>query len=175
MKPVFEIAFEVNANDGSLAVSAKSAKSDIREELENLFIRTLYGTEPPPITVPKYNLQILKDPQLVLATEPKDCLKAEVCFLSVKWPGIRSASTFTAYQEGSFVRPIAHMLGQEPRDLKDGTVAHAKIRFHFLPKSSRRAGALCVEFTSENKMVIRCKDLQRIEIMEHYLKTWGIT
>ena len=68
MKPVFEIAFEVNANEGSLAVSAKS---DIREDLENLFIRTLYGMEPPPVIVPKYNLQMLKDPQLVLATEAR--------------------------------------------------------------------------------------------------------
>jgi len=172
LKQVFEIAFEVNANEGSLAVSAKS---DVREDLENLFIRTMYGTEPPPVITPKYNLQMLKDPQLVLATEARDFVTAEVCFLSIKWPGISSASTFTAHQRGSFVRPIAYLLGQEPKDLKDGTVASAKIRFHFLPKPGRRAGALCVEFTSESNMVIRCKDLLRVEVMEHYLKTWGIS
>ena len=171
IRPVFETVFSVDGGEGTLSVSAKTS---IREELEDLFIRTMYAVEPPPVALPKYNLQILKNPQLVLATEAKDCVMAEVCFLSVKWPGIRSASTFTAYREGSFVRPISHMLGREPRDLKDATVVHAKIRFHFLPQPGRRAGALCVEFISENNMVIRCKDLLRVEIMEHYLKTWGI-
>ncbi len=171
IRPVFEIVFSVDGNAGTLSVSSKAS---IRAELENLFISTMYGIEPPPVVVPKYNLQMLKDPKLVLATEARDCLKAEVCFLSVKWPGIKAASTFTAYQDGSFVRPIAHMLGHTPKDLKDGTVVHAKIRFHFLPKPDRRAGSLCVEFTSEHNMVVRCKDAVRVGIMEHYLKMWGV-
>ena len=171
IRPVFEVVFSVDGNEGALSVSAKPS---IREELEDLFIRTVYGMEPPSVIIPKYKLQMLKDPRLVLATKARDCVTAEVCFLSIKWPGVSSAATFTAYRKGSFVRPVAYLLGQEPRDLKEGTVANAKIRFHFLPNPGRRAGALCVEFTSENNMVIRCKDLHRVEIMEHYLKTWGI-
>ncbi len=81
IRPVFEIVFAVDGNEGALSVSEKSS---IREGLENLFIRTMYEMEPPPVVVPKYNIQILKDPKLVLATEAKDNLKAEVCFLSIK-------------------------------------------------------------------------------------------
>ncbi len=170
---VFEILFGIDTVAGTLELSTHLPKR-LKQDLEDLFIRTLYEIEPPPVMLPTYNLQMLKDPKLVLATEAKDNLKAEVCFLSIKWPGIKAASTFTAYQDGTFVKSIAYLLGHTPHDLKDGTVLHAKIRFHFHPQPGRRAGTLCIDFTSENNMVIGCKDSLRVGIMERYLKEWRI-
>ncbi len=170
---VFEILFGVDTEAGTLELSTHLAKG-LKQELEDLFIRTVYGIEPPPIEVPKYDLQLLKNPKLVLITETRHCLSAEVSYLNVKFPGIKSTSAFGADDEGTFVRPIAHLLGREPQELVDATVRNAKIRFHFHPMPGRRAGTLCAEFTSPSNLVIRCRDLQRVEIMLYYLKKWGV-
>ena len=170
---VFEILFCVDTQEGTLELSTHLGKG-FKLELEDLFIRTMYGIEPPAIITPKYNLEILKNPGLVLVTELQHCLTAEVSFLNVKWPGIKSTSSFGSNDEGNFVRPIAHLLGREPQELKDAIVRSAKIRFHFHPMFGRRAGTLCAEFTSSTNLVIRCKDMLRVEIMQYYLKKWGI-
>lgn len=124
--------------------------------------------------MPLYNLQLLKNPKLVLVTEPQHGVTAEVSFLNIKWPSIKSISSFGANDEGNFVRPIKHLLGREPEELEDAIVRSGKVRFHFHPMPGRRAGSLCAEFTSSVNLVIRCKDSQRVEIMRHYLKKWGI-
>lgn len=170
---VFEILFGVDTGAGTLELSTHLSKG-LKQELEDLFIRTMYGIEPPPVSIPTYNLEILKNPRLVLATEPKDCLTAEVSYLNLKWPGIKSTSSFGANEHGTFVRPIAHLLGCEPKELEGATVRSGKIRFHFHRMPGRRAGSLCAEFTSPENLVIRCRDLQRVETMQYYLKKWGV-
>ncbi len=170
---VFSVLFLLDTAQGTLELSAKLSKP-LREELENLFIRTIYGIEPPPVFEPTYNLDLLKNPKLVLATEPCDCLAAEVSFLTVKWLEIDSTSSFGSGRKGNFVRPIKHLLGYTPQELKASSVRNAIIRFHFHPKPDRKAGILCAEFTSPTNLVIRCKDLQRVETMQYYLKKWGM-
>jgi hypothetical protein len=173
VRPVFEIMFDIDPSEGTLALSAKLGKA-VKEELEDLFIRTVYGIEPPPLIKPKYDIEKLKDSTFVLATETADCLRAEISHMDLAWKDIASVSSFGVKKSGSIFRPINTLLRKEKRTLNDAAVRQVTIRFHFKSKRGRRAGVLCVELTPE-QMVIRCKDALRTEIMLKYLKKWEVT
>ena|GEM_PF-5211996 len=169
--PVFEIGFEVDENEGTLAVASQPG---IRVALENLFVQTIYGSEPPPIDRPIYDIEKLKDQQYALTIAAEDCLKAEISFMNLLWPNANGGSTFRGKRNNDIFQTINHVVEQEKRSLKDARVLAVTLRFHFLPKPGRRAGILCVEFTSPEHFSIRCTDAVRVEIMMNYLKKWGI-
>lgn len=173
VKPVFEVVFEVNTHEGTLALSAKLEKT-VKEELENLFIRTIYEMEPPPLVKPNYDIEKLKDSKFVLATETSDCLRAEISHMDLLWKELASVSSFGVKKKGNIFGPINTLLRKEKRTLNDAEVRQVTIRFHFKRKRGRRAGVLCVELTP-HQMVIRCKDAVRIETMLKYLKKWEVS
>ncbi|MDR1270442.1 MAG: hypothetical protein LBK82_13045 [Planctomycetaceae bacterium] len=173
VNPVFEIVFDINSNEGTLALSAQLEKT-VKEELENLFIRTIYEIEPPPLIKPDYDIEKLKDSQFMLATETSDCLQAEISHMDLLWKDIASVSSFGVKKKGNIFCPINTLLRKEKRNLNDAEVRQVTIRFHFKPKRGRRAGVLCVELTP-HQMVIRCKDAVRIETMLKYLKKWEVS
>ncbi|MDR2762297.1 MAG: hypothetical protein LBB88_06800 [Planctomycetaceae bacterium] len=172
-KPVFEIFFDIDSTEGSLSVSAKLSKQ-LREQLEDIFIRIAYEIEPPVVSKPKYDLEKLKDSNFILATDPDDCVTAEISFMNLFWIGINSSSSFKTHRRGDIFVTINQLLKKEKRSLVDAAVQSAAIRFHFLPKADRRAGVVCVELSSSNNIVIRCKDVKRVEVMHKYLKRWEI-
>lgn len=172
-KTVFEIFLDVDSNEGSISLSAKLSKP-LRDALEDIFIRVLYEIEPPVVSKPKYDLEILKDNKLVLATDAEDCVTAEISFINLLWISINSSSTFKSHRNGDIFATINHLLKKEKRTLDDAIVQSAAIRFRFLPKPERRAGIVCVEIASSNNIMIRCKDAKRVEVMQKYLKKWGI-
>jgi hypothetical protein len=170
--PVFEIIFDIDSVAGTLSVSAKLSK-EIKEELEVLFIRTIYNIEPPQLNSPKYDIQKLKDQNFVLATDAEDFVTAEISRLNLEWHNILSLSSFTSKKDGDIFCTINHLLIKEKRSLVDATVRQATIRFHFLQQQGRRAGVVCTEISPRN-IVIRCKDSVRTEVMLKYIKKWGI-
>lgn len=171
IRPASEIIFSVNGEEGALSVSAKPS---IRGELENLFIRTVYKIEPPRIEIPKYNIDKLKNQDFRLVTDSKDCLKVDISFINLLWPEAEGGSTFRAKRNSDIFRTVNHIVHTEKRDLNAAEVLAVTVRFRFLPSPFRRAGFVCVEFTSNNRYIIRCKDALRTEIMIKYLKEWGI-
>ena len=171
VRPVFEICFEINENEGTLAVASQPG---IRAELEYLFIQTIYGNAPPPVDRPVYDIEQLKDQKFALTTAAEDCLKAEISFMNLLWPDANGGSTFRGKRNSDIFQTINHVVEQTKRSLKDARVLAVTIRFHFLPKPGRRAGFLCVEFTSSEHFTIRCTDAVRVGIMMNYLKKWRI-
>lgn len=172
VNPVFEVLFDLEVNTGTLAVSAKLGKA-VKKELENLFIRTVYGIEPPPLDEPCYDVAKLKDSRFRLTTEPSDAVSAEVGFIGLKWREISTITTFSAVQGISVFQGIKELIRKEKRNLDVAEVRRAAIRFHFQRMTGRRAGILCAELTPTN-LTLRCKDAVRIEIIHKYLKQWEI-
>ncbi|MDR2346837.1 MAG: hypothetical protein LBE18_12310 [Planctomycetaceae bacterium] len=172
-KTVFEIFFDIDSAEGSLSLSAKLSKQ-LRDQLEDIFIRTVYEIDPPVVSKPKYDLEKLKDSKFILATDPTDFVTAEISFMNLFWIGLNSSSSFKSHRSGNIFVTINQLLKKEKRNLDDAAVQSVAIRFHFLPKPDRRAGVVCVEISSSNNIVIRCKDVKRVEVMYKYLKQWGL-
>ena len=173
VNPVFEVVFEIDSNAGTLAVSAKFGNA-VKEELENLFIRTVYGIEPPPLEKLTYNLEPFKNQRIRLVTEAADAVGVEISSVGIKWEGSKSVMYFYNTVDQTVYDAINELLRREKRTLEGAEVRRAVLKFHFYQRKGRRAGILCAEMTPTG-VHFGSKDTNRTEVMQKYLTKWRFT
>lgn len=173
VKPVFEIAFEVNGAEGTLAVSAKPA---LREELEDLFIETAYGIDPPPAEKIVYDIEKLKYRQFQYVTDPEDCVRVEPSMMKIKWDFLRRATEFNVERGDDIHDSVKCYMSRKEISLDQSTLKRIRLRFFFGPRSDRRAGMISVEIgETASSCIINCKDQSKINIVYKCLQRWGIS
>ena len=172
VKPVFEIAFDVNVNEGTLAVSSKPA---LREELEELFIETAYGMEPPPVEKVMYDIEKLKYRHFQYVTDPSDCLRVEPSMVKIKWDFHRRATEFNVEHGDNIHDSVKCYMSRKEITLGKSTLKRIRLRFYFGPRSDRRAGMITVEIGKmATSCIINCKDQSKVDTVYKCLQRWGI-
>ena len=170
---VFEIVFALDCNTGILELACDVNKA-MQEELVRVFLATVYGIEPPPQHEPTYDMSVLKNRNFPLKTDPYDSISVEISLLCIKWDKTGRTTSFGVPRKDSVFASIDDFFRKEKRNLKEGMVTHAALRFRFHPKPDRRAGVLSADITSATNCNINSKDKQRVDLINKYLELWGI-
>ncbi len=172
----FEIVFGLNTEEGTLELAAKA--NDVGQKmkglLEETFIRTVYGIEPPPYIQPRFVIDMLKNERFPLATDPEDCVRAEISMFQIKW-NYRDRSTRLGVQPGDSIHDsISCYESRKEVSRHKAEFLRVRIRFFFGPKPDRRAGMITVEIAVPGTCDIGSHDPVKIEIVHKYLRRWGI-
>jgi len=142
--------------------------------LEETFIRTVYGIEPPPYVQPLYAIDMLKNERFPLATDPEDCVRAEISMFQIKWDYHSRATQFGVVVGDSIHDSVACYESRKEVSRDKAQFQRTRIRFFFGPKPDRRAGMITVEIAPPGTCIIKCHDPVKIEIVHKYLRRWGI-
>lgn len=172
----FEIVFGLNTEEGTLELAARAndVKQKMKALLEETFIQTVYGIEPPPYAQPVFNIDILKNERFSLVTDPEDCVRAEISVLQVKWD-YRDRSTRLGVLPGDSIYDSLSCYESRKELSRDKSeFLRVKIRFYFGPKQDRRAGMTTVEIGVPGACDIGSRDPVKIAIIHKYLRRWGI-
>ena len=173
-KSVFEVLFAVDTKEGTLETAAKLSKSR-KEELETLFIRTMYGIEPPPMGGTVYEIDAMKSPDFPMPTDPVDCVRVEIAMMSIKWDFHERATAFAVKQRDSIHESVACYLSRKELALDKAELQRIRLRFYFGPHPNRRAGMVTAEIcTSSSNCMINCKDSSKVDVIHKCLRNWGV-
>lgn len=173
-KSVFEVFFAVDTNAGTLELAAQLPKL-LKEELEDLFIRTLYGIEPPPILKPVYIIDPMKYPDFPMPTDPADRVRVETAMMSLKWTFCKRATDFFVERGDNIHESVACYRSRKELTLVDAALKRIRLRFFFEPRQDRRAGMVTAEIcAATSNCIIKCKDSSKVETILRCLDGWGI-
>ena len=173
-KSVFEVFFAVDTNMGSLELAAQLPKP-LKEELENLFIRTVYGIEPPPILKPVYAIDPMKYPDFPMPTNPADKVRVETAMMSLKWNFHKRATVFFVERGDDIHESVACYRSRKELTLERAALKRIRLRFYFESRPDRRAGMVTAEICgSSSHCRINCKDSDKVDTILRYLDDWGI-
>jgi hypothetical protein len=173
----FEIVFGLNTEDGTLELAAKA--NDVGQKmkglLEETFVRTVYGIEPPPYVQPLYVIDMLKNERFPLVTDPEDCIRAEIAMFQIKWDYRSRSTRFGVIPGDSVYDSISCYESRQEVSRERAEFQRVKIRFYFGPKPDRRAGMITAEIAVPGTCIIGCHDQVKVDIVHKYLRRWGIS
>lgn len=174
-RSVFEVFFAVDTVEGTLELAAKMSKP-LKEELEDLFIRTIYGMAPPPAISPTYEIDAMKYPTFPMPTDPADGVRVEIAMMSVKWEFHKRATEFNVERGDHIHESVACYQSRKELTLENAALKRIRIRFYFEHRQDRRAGMVTAELCASSKnCIINCKDSAKVEIIYKCLRNWGVT
>jgi hypothetical protein len=173
-KSVFEVLFAVDTVEGTLETAAKLSKP-LKEELETLFIRTMYEIEPPPADGMIYEIDAMKSPNFSMPTDPVDCVYVEIAMMSIRWKFHERATVFGVERGDNIHESVACYMSRKELTLEKAKLNRIRIRFFFGPHSTRRAGMVTAEICeSSSNCIINCKDSSKVDIIHKCLRHWGV-
>ena len=173
-KSVFEVFFAIDTQAGTLELAAPLPKV-LKQELEDLFIRTMYGIEPPPIPKPVYVIDPMKYPDFPMPTDPADKVRVEPAMMRLKWEFHQRATIFLVEKGDDIHESVACYRGRKELTLERAELQRIRLRFYFESRPDRRAGMVTAEICgASSRCRINCKDSGKVEIILRCLDQWGI-
>ena len=171
---VFEILFAVDTVEGTLETAAKLRKP-LKDELEDIFIRTMYDTEPPPTDGTVYVIDAMKYPDFPMPTNPEDCVRVETGMMSIKWNFQKRATAFGVERGDDIHDSVACYMSREELTLDKAELQRIRLRFFFAPRPDRRAGMVTAEICeSSSNCIINCKDSSKVDVIHKCFRNWGV-
>ena len=173
-KSVFEILFAVDSVEGTLETAAKLSQS-LRNDLETLFVRTMYGIEPPPAAGTIYDIDAMKSPHFSMPTDPVECVRVEVGMMSIKWDFHKRTTVFGAERGDNIHESVACYMSREELTLEKAKLKRIRLRFYFGPHPNRRAGMVTAEIGAlSSNCITNCKDSTKVDVIHKCFRAWGI-
>jgi hypothetical protein len=179
VRRTFENVFVFNRKEGSLELSAKGDKK-VKAALQGIFGRTILGVELGEEDKKKqpYNLDLLKNRNFSLVTDPEDHVEARV-----------RAIRLTAGGRGSRRVTLEANIDAGPKDIYDMMdkwlnynnisldqlkVSQVTFNFRFAAVNGRRASSLTFNVTWPNSSNLKSQREEHKLIGGKYLKRWKI-
>jgi hypothetical protein len=170
----FVVVFAYNAREGSLELFAK-VPPKLKPRLEEIFTRTVLGEE---LGLwesgPVYELNILKDRLLILATDPEDRLKVAIRKMRLSFANGRRILLEITDDYDDIYHMIDECLKEEHASLDDVNITSVTFRFEMLPLDGRKTGTMTFDVAFPNHCGLRNHRPERVELAQKYLKRWGI-
>ena len=171
------IVFAYNREDGSLELFAKLPKK-LKEQLEVIFARAILHWELGPHEPDAvYELNQLKDSSFELMTAPADGLNVEIrkMRLSAKHGGRRvHVEKDDEDPEDDIHKTISDCVNLEVVPLSEWNATQVTFCFEFLPIEGRKHGKQSFDVTYPRSCSLRGARPERVELIQKYLKEWGI-
>ena len=173
LKQTFVMVFAFNADEGSLELFAR-VPGKLKVEIEKIFcgsiLRQPLGDWCPEAA---YELDQLKDPSFILATDPEDQLRVWVrrLRLSFRTNGRRILLEVPSGDD-SMHEMMAQCLCSENVSMDDVHVTLATLTFEFLAQEGRKPGTLTFDVAWPHYCSLRNQRPERVEIAQKYLKRW---
>ena len=170
-RPTFEVVFAYDSIQGTLAICGKVPQT-LKEQLEEIFIKTIFNTISQPKKRHVYDLSVLKTPNFVAYTDPWDMVHVTV-------------EAITLYEESRHKYSIDfgkddiyeeidqrkhHYMALEAAK----NVRKARFRFDFHAKKGRPAVSITFEIGEPSRNTLNYYDYQYVRIINMYLERWGI-
>ncbi|HWR49688.1 MAG TPA: hypothetical protein VN428_01180 [Bryobacteraceae bacterium] len=171
---VFEVVFTYHAAEGTLDIYSQGGKA-VREDLAALFVRIVLGEDRQPTLWEgaPYRLEVFKNRNLTLPTNPRDSMSVSLRGLTVgvpKMPGARIEVRVAGRTSGSAYKVLEEAVDQHKLPLSECTVLEASLQAVFQtaakkPKSItfRVSPTSCTLGNTEEE-----------EKLKQYLKKWEI-
>ena len=172
-----QVVFAYDQGVGSLETYAKLPKR-MKERMENCFTACILheslSDQSPGKT---FEMNQLKDPGFHLATDPQDCIDAQVVRMRLAHQsnGRKLDVAIDRTNSGESIhRAIEETLRIEAKGLSQWNIISVAIHFGFLPKPDRKPGRQTITVSFPNTCNVRSERSERIEIIQKYLKRWNI-
>jgi hypothetical protein len=155
-------------------MAAKLGKS-LKENLEDIFIRTMYGIEPPLTDGTIYAIDAMKYPYFSMPTDSVDCVHIEISMMSIKWDFQKRATIFGVERGDNIHESVACYMSREELTLEKAKLQRIRLRFFFGPRPDRRAGMVTAEICeSSSNCTINCKDTSKVDVIHKCFRNWGV-
>lgn len=175
-KPAFEIVFVYRPETGMLETNARGRKDQV-EKLLGIFCRAILGLDGlPDKPGAHYDLALLKNRNISLATDPKDGIEGVfIRMLRFDLPdhGNRRI-TFEANSE-SDGKAIYHLIdraiAKQNLPLEIVKVAKAKLKLEFAGTDGKKGKTVTFEISTPDRCTLKDDPLD--QIVKKYIKRWG--
>lgn len=168
---VFEVDFFYDSKQGELSLAGPVIPT-VKTGLEEIYIRTFLGIEPPPVVKPVFNLDIFKHNLKTLPTEPEDGIEVKVGDVRV-----HTNDNIYVYGFGATGQEDAYAaltrIDETARLLNEGEVILATISIKFKRRPGIRARSVTITFTP-NFCKFQTESVECRKIIQKYQKKWGI-
>ncbi|QDU28950.1 hypothetical protein ETAA8_40560 [Anatilimnocola aggregata] len=176
IRQTFLVVFAYNRSQGTLETFARLPKKE-KERLEWIFASNILGVNlPPHEPEPAYELDHLKDPMFLLETDAADLLSVHIRKMRLEPPNGRRTLIEINDQdsEDSIHCAIHDCLNLEYIPLERWAVSMVTICFEFRFKDGRKPGQVSVDISYPHSAGLRGIRPERLELIQKYLKRWGI-
>lgn len=171
------VIFAYNREEGSLELFAKLPKR-LKERLETIFAETILHWElGPHEPEAAYELNQLKAPSFDLRPDPEDRLRVNVrkMRLSAKHSGRRiHVEVDDDDPDDDIHKAIRECVNLDQFPLSEWNATQATFCFEFLPLDGRKHGRQTFDVTYPRSCSLRGARPERVELIQKYLKRWGI-
>ncbi len=171
------VVFAYNREEGSLELCAKLPKR-LKEELEVIFAREILGWELDSYEPDAaYELNQLKDESFDLRTDPQDRIQASInkMRLSAKHSGRRvHVEVDTDDADDNMHKAIRECVNLDEFPLSEWNATQVTFCFEFLPLDGRKHGRQTFDVTYPRSCSLRGARPERVELIQKYMKRWGI-
>jgi len=171
------VVFAYNREEGSLELCAKLPKK-LKEQMEVVFAREILGWElgsyEPDAA---YELNQLKDESFDLRTDPQDRVQVSInkMRLSAKQSGRRiHVEVDTDDADDNIHKAVRECVNLDQFPLSEWNATQATFCFEFLPLDGRKHGRQTFDVTYPRSCSLRGARPERVELIQKYLKRWGI-
>ena len=168
---VFEVDFFYDPKQGELSL-AGSVIPTVKTGLEEIYIRTFLGIEPPPVVKPVFNLDIFKHNLKTLPTEPEDGIEVKVGDVRVHTNDNSYVYGFGATGQEDAYAALTR-IDETARLLNEGDVILATISIKFKRRPGIRARSVTITFTPDFCR-FQTESVECRKIIQKYQKKWGI-
>ncbi|AQT69205.1 hypothetical protein STSP2_02392 [Anaerohalosphaera lusitana] len=176
-RPIFQVIFEYNAEDGDLAVHARSKKAKDKM-FEAMCTEVLGFKEPPNAATEVFDLSCLKDGKFRFAEDPEmpvESITLKMVMLNLN-KGTDQRITLEASPHKGDNRQVEGMMQKtylaHGVKLEDVFVRKAKIEIKFKPVNMHKVGR--ITFTVGYPQYSDLSDDEKSEMARRYLRKWGI-
>lgn len=173
IRPLREIDYSYDSNLGTLRIMC-SGSHGTKEELEDVFIRTVLNSVPVRPFPMRYDLAVMKSPRFSCVALQEDGVRISICQLVFRDFFERELSFSVPGKFGNVYMMIEDYLESERLEVSDVRVVSAKFRFEFLDRGPCRKGSHTFSIRENGGPDFRNQELERVEMIRKYLKKWGI-
>ena len=168
----FEVIFAYDGNRGTLEVCGR-VSAQIKKQLEEIFITTLFESEAYGHEERVYELSVLKNIHFEPYTDREDQVYAEIqAILFHDENGFETY--FNAGHNNHLYETIRGNITKQTLLAEADEVDEAKVRFQFQAKGNRPYTSVTFEIGVPSKNTIRNLPQELIDIINKHLERWGI-
>jgi hypothetical protein len=168
------VVFAYNRTEGSLETFAKLSKK-AKEALEVAFAKCVLdwdlGSYDP---CASYELNQLKSPSFLLRTDPEDCLQVHLRKMRLSHKNNGRRLFLEVDDEDEIHDAMRECLNLPCMPLSEVNVTLVTFCFEFLPLDGRKPGRQSFDVGYPRSCSLRNARPDRIQVIQKYLKRWGI-
>jgi hypothetical protein len=173
----FSVVFAFDPADGVLELYAGRLSPRLKQQIEKVFARVVFGVDLAPWAKPTYELDRLKFRSTPLATDPADRVEMSIRQMRLKIRGTQRQVTLTADPNrgpGGIYDMMDEVLNSERVPLSAVDVTLVSFCLEFLDAPRGRGRTLTFDVASPNTCSLRNQRQDRIDLAMKCLARWGI-